>query len=139
MERRMKSARRAVRSNELDLKRAVELMRCLGNPSRLTIAVALVEGERSVSELEEKLAIKQPILSQQLAELRDAGVVQARRSSKSVFYSIADQKAGHLITAVQQIFGENGQFEAAPVRIPPRMKATIQAAVFAQVSRSHEG
>jgi DNA-binding transcriptional ArsR family regulator len=135
----MKSARRAAKSNELNVKRAVELMRCLGNPSRLAIAGALVEGEQSVSELEEKLAIKQPILSQQLAELRDAGVVQARRSSKSVFYSVADQKAGYLITAVYQIFCENGQFEAAPVRIPTRMKATVQAAVFAQISRSYEG
>jgi DNA-binding transcriptional ArsR family regulator len=125
-------------SNEIDVRLAADLMRSLSNPNRLMIACALVEGEQSVSELEARLGIKQPILSQQLADLREAGVIQARRSSKSVFYSVADAKAGRLITALHQIFCSNGAFEAAPLKIPARMKSTVQAAVFAQVGRRLE-
>ena len=120
---------------ELNIRQAAELMRSLSNPNRLMIACALVEGEQSVSELEDKLGIKQPILSQQLADLREAGVVQARRSSKSVFYSVADVKAGHLIAALHQIFCGDANLGAAPFKIPSRMKAAVQAAVFAQVGR----
>jgi DNA-binding transcriptional ArsR family regulator len=130
----MKSAKK-IGSNEINIRQAAELMRSLSNPNRLMIACALVEGEQSVSELESELGIKQPILSQQLADLREAGVVQARRSAKSVFYSIADAKAGHLIAALHQIFCNNGQFETAPLIIPSRIKPAAQAAVFAQISR----
>jgi DNA-binding transcriptional ArsR family regulator len=133
MEQRMKSAKRAIGPSEIDVRQAAELMRSLSNPNRLMIACALVEGEQSVSELEGKLGIKQPILSQQLADLREAGVVQARRSSKSVFYSVADVKAGYLIAALHQIFCNNGRFEVAPSKIPARTKPAVQAAVFAQV------
>jgi DNA-binding transcriptional ArsR family regulator len=120
---------------ELNVRQAADLMRSLSNPNRLMIACALVDGEQSVSELETKLGIKQPILSQQLADLREAGVVQARRSSKSVFYSVANAKAGHLIAALHQIFCGDPRLGAAPFKIPVRMKATVQAAVFAQVRR----
>ncbi len=129
----MKPAKRSIEPNEINVRQAAELMRSLSNPNRLMIACALVEGEQSVSELESKLGIKQPILSQQLADLREAGVVQARRSSKSVFYSVADAKAGHLIAALHQIFCVGGQFEVAPFKIPARIKRAAQAAVFAQV------
>ncbi|GAC1585478.1 MAG: hypothetical protein NVS3B5_19900 [Sphingomicrobium sp.] len=120
---------------ELNIRQAADLMRSLSNPNRLMIACALVEGEQSVSELEDKLGIKQPILSQQLADLRAAGVVQARRSSKSVFYSVADAKAAHLIAALHQIFCGDANLDAVPVNFPSRMKAAVQAAVFAQVGR----
>src|SRR5271168_4549929 len=138
MERVVKLARKGNDPTEFNIRQAAELMRSLSNPNRLMIVCALVEGEQSVSELEARLGIKQPILSQQLADLREAGVIQARRSSKSVFYSVADAKAGHLITALHQIFCSNGAFEAAPLKIPARMKSAVQAAVFAQVGRRLE-
>jgi DNA-binding transcriptional ArsR family regulator len=131
----MKPAKRMTGPSEIDVRQAADLMRSLSNPNRLMIACALADGEQSVSELESKLGIKQPILSQQLADLREAGVVQARRSSKSMFYSVADAKAGKLIAALHQIFCGDGKFEAAPLKIPARMKPAVQAAVFAQVGR----
>lgn len=110
-------------------------MRCLSNPNRLKIATALAEKEQSVSELEDTLRIKQPILSQQLAGLREAGIIVARRSSKSVFYSVADAKAGHLIAALNRIFLEDAPFEPARLTVPFEPKRAVQAAVFARVSR----
>jgi len=111
------------------------MMRSLSNPNRLKIACALVDKEQSVSELEDTLGIKQPILSQQLAGLREAGIVVARRSSKSVFYSVADAKAGHLIKALHKIFCEDAPFESARLTVPFAPRPAVQAAVFARVSR----
>ena len=70
MERIVRSARKAAKATEANLRQAADLMRSLSNPNRLMIACALAEGEQSVSELEDRLGIKQPILSQQLADLR---------------------------------------------------------------------
>jgi len=61
-----------------DLKSNVEeasaFLKKLSNPDRLLVCCALADGERSVRELEDLLGIRQPGLSQQLAELREAGL-----------------------------------------------------------------
>jgi DNA-binding transcriptional ArsR family regulator len=83
---------------------ASDFMKRLANPNRLRIACALVEGERSVGDLEAALGLKQPLLSQQLAELRDAGIVEARREVKQVFYRLSDPRAAALIATLHRIF-----------------------------------
>jgi len=66
-----------------------EILKLLGNPQRLLIACLLCEGEYAVSEIEEKLGIRQPTLSQQLGALREAGVIEGRREAKAVIYHLA--------------------------------------------------
>lgn len=128
-------ARKNNKATERNLRQAADLMRCLSNPNRLLIACALVEGEQSVSQLEEQLGIRQPILSQQLADLREAGVVEARRASKSVFYSVSDARAGSLIAALHEIFcGTSPRLPASLPALQPRGKPAMQAAVFARVA-----
>ena len=83
---------------------ASSFMKSLANPNRLMIACALLEGERSVGDLETDLGLRQPSLSQQLAELRESGVVEARREAKQVFYRISDQRAVALLATLHQIF-----------------------------------
>lgn len=83
---------------------ASDFMKRLANPNRLRIACALVEGERSVGNLEAALGLKQPLLSQQLAELREAGIVEARREVKQVFYRLSDPRAAALIATLHRIF-----------------------------------
>ena len=55
---------------------ATAFLKKLANRDRLLVVCALVEGERSVRELEGLLDIRQPGLSQQLAELRSAGMIE---------------------------------------------------------------
>jgi DNA-binding transcriptional ArsR family regulator len=69
---------------------AAALFRSLANPNRFAIALALAERGRIVAELEADLEIRQPILSQQLAILRDAGLVETRKEQKSVFYALSE-------------------------------------------------
>ncbi|MBN8903085.1 MAG: winged helix-turn-helix transcriptional regulator, partial [Rhodospirillales bacterium] len=71
-----------------DLARAVAVLRTLANPTRLRIVMHLLQGEAAVSQIEQALGLRQPNLSQQLAELRDAGVVTSRREAKSVIYAL---------------------------------------------------
>lgn len=85
---------------------ASDLLKSIANPNRLSIVCLLLEGERSVAELESELGIRQPTLSQQLGELRDAGIVATRREAKHVFYRVADQRAARIIATLRDIFSD---------------------------------
>lgn len=76
----------------------------LSNPDRLLVACALVDGERSVRELEDMLGIRQPGLSQQIAELRTAGLIASRKEGKQVFYRLADPRVEIFITTMHALF-----------------------------------
>lgn len=62
------------------------------SPIRIMIMDELRGGERTVSELEEALSIRQPTLSQHLAVLREKGIVVAKRVGQNVFYKISNPK-----------------------------------------------
>lgn len=79
-------------------------LKVLAHPTRLMLVCALVEREYSVGELEEKLDIHQPNLSQQLTVLRDAGIVETRREGKQIFYALTAAKTQQLIAALFTIF-----------------------------------
>ncbi|WEO75068.1 ArsR/SmtB family transcription factor [Agrobacterium vitis] len=78
--------------------------------SRLTLqcpshaSCHIAQQERSVGEIQEDLGFKQPALSQQLSELRQAGVVQTRRESPQIYYSIADDCVAVVMTMLMQMF-----------------------------------
>lgn len=80
------------------------LLKTLVHPARLMLACTLVEGEYAVGELETKLGITQPTLSQQLTVLRTARIVATRREGKQVFYRLSEAKAARLIEALYAIF-----------------------------------
>lgn len=74
--------------NASDLDAAVDLLKALAHATRLAILTSLIEGERSVGDLEKASGIGQPALSQQLAVLRNAALVETRREAKQIFYRI---------------------------------------------------
>lgn len=83
---------------------AAEFMRLFSTPSRLMLLCYIAQGERSVGEIQDDLGFKQPALSQQLAELRQAGCVQTRRQSRQVYYSIADGRVSIVMNMLIQLF-----------------------------------
>ncbi|MCJ8144237.1 metalloregulator ArsR/SmtB family transcription factor [Ancylobacter sp. A5.8] len=83
---------------------ASAFLKTLANPDRLLVACALVAGERSVRELEDTLGIRQPGLSQQLAGLREAGLITGRKEGKQVFYRLADPRVETFITTMHALF-----------------------------------
>lgn len=85
------------------------LMKTLSHRNRLLIACALTEGETGVSDLEAETGVPQPHLSRELARLREAGLVRARRQSKNVYYRLADTRLERLIDALCDAFGGRGK------------------------------
>lgn len=83
---------------------AASLMKALGNENRLMILCMLVEGECSVSKLNETVALSQSALSQQLARLRKQGLVKTRRESQTIFYSLANGPADKVIHLLHDIY-----------------------------------
>ncbi len=72
---------------------ATSLLRALAQEDRLLLLCEISQGECCVSELEERLDLHQPSLSQHLGVLRNEGLVQTRRDGKRIYYSIADMNA----------------------------------------------
>jgi DNA-binding transcriptional ArsR family regulator len=100
------------RSNQFEnmgdnAKRASVFLKALAHESRLMILCLLAEGERSVSELEQLLSLRQPTVSQQLARLRADGLVSTRREGKIIYYSLASEEARAIIGAIYDAFCRN--------------------------------
>ena len=67
-----------------------EVLKTLSNPRRLEIVHLLADGPREVSRLAEEMGITQPNLSQHLALMRSAGVVEGDRVGREVRYRLTD-------------------------------------------------
>ena len=83
---------------------AAGLMKALGNESRLMILCTLAEGERSVGDLNAMIPLSQSALSQQLARLRNSGIVETRRESQTIYYSLAEGPADRVIHLLHDIY-----------------------------------
>ena len=83
---------------------AAGLMKALGNESRLMILCVLAEGERSVGDLNTVVPLSQSALSQQLARLRQQGLVETRRESQTIYYSLSDGPADRVINLLHDIY-----------------------------------
>jgi DNA-binding transcriptional ArsR family regulator len=86
--------------------RATRLLRVLSNPDRLLLMCHLSSKESCVSDLELATAIVQPTLSQQLAVLREEGLVRTRREGKQIFYALASDDALVLMQTLYSRFCE---------------------------------
>jgi DNA-binding transcriptional ArsR family regulator len=81
---------------------AVGLLKALASPIRLATVVELGEGPRCVHELQTSLeaagrTVSQPLLSQHLKVLREAGLVATTRRGTEITYQLADPHVGHIV------------------------------------------
>jgi len=83
---------------------ASRLLKTLGNSTRLLILGSLVDGELSVGRLNDLVAMSQSALSQHLAVLRHAELVETRRESQTIFYSLSSNKATRIIEVLHDIY-----------------------------------
>jgi ArsR family transcriptional regulator len=79
------------------------LFKLLAHPARIAILEALREGEQCVCHLESTLGFRQAYLSQQLAVLRAAGILEDRRESWNIYYRILQPAILLVLDAVEQI------------------------------------
>ncbi len=83
---------------------AVAALKLLANPERLLLLCQISQREMCVSELEEELGIRQPTLSQQLAVLRNEGVVATRREGKNIYYRVADARLLDILAVLYRLY-----------------------------------
>lgn len=67
-----------------------DVLKVLASPRRLEILHRLAEGPREVGRLADEIRASQPNVSQHLAVLRSAGIVEAERDGREVRYRLAD-------------------------------------------------
>jgi DNA-binding transcriptional ArsR family regulator len=88
-----------------DLDANAELLKAMAHSTRLAILRALVDGERSVGDLEQASGIGQPALSQQLSVLRKAALVATRRDAKLVYYRLNQTRIRDLSALIESFAG----------------------------------
>ena len=104
---------------------AAELFGVLATPMRLRILSALCDGERSVSQMLEKIDTTQPNLSQHLNVLYRSGLLARRKEGTQVLYRVQSEKAVVLCRAVcTQIAIEIDE----PLQLPPAERLVGRAA-----------
>ncbi len=91
------------------LAEAAEMVRVLGHPVRLRIVELLEPGEQTVTQLQESLDAPQALVSQQLARMRAAGIVEGRRSGSNVWYAIADERVVRMLDCLRHCDTEAGR------------------------------
>ena len=90
-----------MRSNVLQ---AEKLLKMLANENRLMILCHLMNGELTVSDLNDRIDISQSALSQHLAKMREDGMVATSKQGLHVFYRISNQEVGLVLQVLHRIF-----------------------------------
>ena len=79
-----------------------DLFKALAHPARIRALEVLVDGERTVGDLQPLVGIESSHLSQQLGVLRRAGLVATRKEGSSVIYSLRDPLVADLLAVAKQ-------------------------------------
>jgi len=79
-----------------DLEGAAELLKAFAHPLRLAIVLEVREGDRCVHDLVTALGAGQPLVSQHLKILRQAGLLNGQRRGREIVYSIVDDHVIHI-------------------------------------------
>ncbi|WP_343287425.1 metalloregulator ArsR/SmtB family transcription factor [Gordonia sp. SID5947] len=77
---------------------ASDLLRALASPTRIAIVLLLRERPQCVHEIVGALEVSQPLVSQHLRVLKDAGVVRGHRTGREIVYELVDHHLAHIVT-----------------------------------------
>jgi DNA-binding transcriptional ArsR family regulator len=86
----------AVRTSRT-LSAAGDLLRALAAPVRIAIVLQLRDAPQCVHDLVDALLLPQPLISQHLRVLKEAGVVHGERRGREVVYALVDDHLAHIV------------------------------------------
>lgn len=92
-----------------DVRDATTFLKALAHEGRLMMLCYLSDGEKTVTDFEKLLSMRQPAVSQQLMRLRSDGLVTSRREGKAIYYAIADPRVARLVGTLYEMFCANGE------------------------------
>jgi DNA-binding transcriptional ArsR family regulator len=90
----------------------VKIFKLLTHPTRIAILEILRDGEHCVCHMEAHLGLKQAYISQQVAVLREAGIIQDRRDGWNIFYNVTNPLIFIILDAITLMSGQK------PEKIP---------------------
>ena len=93
--------------------------RVLGDPTRIRILEALLDGERSVSELVQVVGAPQSRVSNHLACLKWCRFAESTRRGRKVFYRVTDPQVRELIRLARAMASENADYLESCTRVGP--------------------
>jgi len=121
------------------MRRASRLLRAMANERRLLILCHLLDGEKSVGELQKLIAISQSALSQHLARLRAEELVTTRREAQNIYYSVAEPAVAEVFrhhrwpgnvreleNLLERIFVLEDDNQVLVKHIPPRIMREVE-------------
>ena len=83
---------------------AAEILKNLSHHLRLMAVCFIGSGEKTVQELEGYLGTTQSNISQHLAKLRAAKILDTRKDGNLVYYRVADTRTLELVSSLQDLF-----------------------------------
>lgn len=90
-----------------------EMLRAMAHPARLRLLAVLLEAPACVGELVEQTGYRQPYVSQHLAKLREAGLVEGVREGMTVRYHVICPQTEHFLAAVRRLLMDQSQTDTA--------------------------
>jgi DNA-binding transcriptional ArsR family regulator len=102
----------------INYEQQVQIFKLLTHPVRLAILDLLRDGEHCVCHLEAYLGYRQSYISQQVAVLRDAGMIQDRRDGWNIFYRITNPDIFDALDIIRSMTGQSAIIETNAVNCP---------------------
>lgn len=83
---------------------AAELLKALANRQRLLVLCALLDGAKSVGEINARVPLSQSALSQHLAVLRARALVTTERRSQTIYYALSEGPALEILGVLYRTY-----------------------------------
>jgi ArsR family transcriptional regulator len=115
----MTATARSVTATEVGPEALSRYFRVLGDPTRLRIIEALLERERTVSDLVDIVQAPQSRVSNHLACLRWCRLVESERRGRTVVYRVSDPRVAHVVELAAALAEPNCDHLASCTRIGP--------------------
>lgn len=84
-----------------------QIFKALSNPVRLEVLECLIDGEKCVCEIVEKLNYEQPHISKSLMKLKESGLIKDRKEGLNVYYSLKICCMGDFFNCLNKILEVN--------------------------------
>lgn len=94
------------RANDKLYEMHAAVCKALGHPARMKVLDLLRDGEECVCRLAPSVGVTESNLSQALAVLRRAGLVETRREGHSVYYRVRDDRIFAVIDGMREMLAD---------------------------------
>ena len=99
--------------------RISRIFRAISTPARFQILTAIGKGEACVCHLEALLDLRQAYISQQLMDMREAGLLDTRREGRYIFYRLTEPALLDMLIEIGKLFGIPAEELAATMNTRP--------------------